>query len=51
MPDYASIKPPENYFRQKIWYFCQGPILETLVMTCIILNVVTMGMGYDSSPA
>lgn len=30
-----------------IWNFCQSWVLDTIVMTCIILNIITMAMSYE----
>lgn len=49
-PDFASIKQPENKFRYLVWKFCESTFLEVFIMACIILNIVTMAMAYETSP-
>ena len=48
-PDYASVRPPSNKIRRIVWEFCEGSILDTVVMICIILNIITMAMAYETS--
>ena len=43
------MKTPTNYLRNKIWHFCEGPILDTVVMICIVLNIVSLAMAYETS--
>ena len=38
------------YIRNKFWYLCESPYLDTVVMICIILNILTMAMSYETSP-
>ena len=48
-PEYHSIKPPDNYLRQKLWYVSESDGLESFVMLCIVLNIITMAMTYETA--
>jgi len=43
------MKAPTNVFRNKIWHFCEGPILDTVVMVCIVLNILSLAMANEKS--
>jgi len=34
-----------------MWYFCESNYLETIVLSCVVLNVVTMAMAYEGANA
>lgn len=48
-PDYLSIRPPNNIFRRQLWRFSESSFLETFVLVCIILNIITMAMSYEGA--
>ncbi|KAL4482140.1 hypothetical protein ABPG72_014953 [Tetrahymena utriculariae] len=49
-PDYNSISRPTNKFRKFIWNICESQKLEIFIMICIIGNIVSMALNYDTSP-
>ncbi|EAR94798.2 cation channel family protein (macronuclear) [Tetrahymena thermophila SB210] len=50
-PDYNSISLPTNKFRKFIWNICESQKLEIFIMICIIGNIVSMALSYDTSPS
>ncbi|KAL4477710.1 hypothetical protein ABPG74_002860 [Tetrahymena malaccensis] len=50
-PDYNSISLPTNKLRKLIWNICESSKLEIFIMVCIIGNIVSMAMSYDTSPS
>ncbi len=48
-PDFLSIIPPANKIRKFFWLVAESSFLESFVLICIILNIVTMAMAYEGS--
>lgn len=41
---------PSNPIRRELWRICEGSVLSTFIMACIIMNIATMAIAYDTSP-
>ena len=48
--DYNSIKEPDHKFRRIIWKFSRNFYFESFIMMCIIFNIVTLAMSYETAP-
>ena len=35
--------------RKRIYEFCESDLLQTIIILCIIFNVITMAMAYEGS--
>ncbi|KAL4477034.1 hypothetical protein ABPG72_011731 [Tetrahymena utriculariae] len=49
-PDFNSLKKPTNKIRYILWQFVRSSYVEIFIIFCILCNIVTMAMVYDTSP-
>ena len=50
-PDFASFKVPEGRFRRLVFNFSKSNKFETIILFCIICNILIMSLNYDGSSA
>lgn len=49
-PDYNAFAEPTNKYQKAIWaLFKKSNLMTGIVMTCIVMNIVTMGMSYETA--
>ena len=46
-PNYE--KPPTNKYLLKCWKIINSWVFEATIMVCIILNIITMALDYETA--
>lgn len=49
-PDLAFTRPPTSKFRRFLFDIQKSFIFETAILVCIILNILTYAMVYETNP-
>ncbi|KAL4431577.1 hypothetical protein ABPG74_017282 [Tetrahymena malaccensis] len=49
-PDFNALKKPTNKIRFMLWSFVRSSYVELFIIFCILCNIITMAMAYDTSP-
>ena len=43
------MKAPDSKFRYYIWVLSESTYLDSFIMLCIVSNIITMAMSYETS--
>lgn len=46
-PSFRMLIPPKNWFLKKVFWLANWGGFDVFIMSCIILNIITMGLVYD----